>query len=315
MQELVYWFFFFYLYDTISLIDGDVMKNIIVITGPTGVGKTKMSIELAKRIDAEIINADSMQVYKDLNIGTAKITEKGKEGIPHHLFDIVEPTNMYTVYDYQKDARDIINDVLSRGKKVIIVGGTGLYIKALLYDYKFIKEDKTYDFSKMSNEEILDKINSYNLDINLHINNRKRLERVLTKLYNNNMQTEKTDTVLYDFVAIGLTTTRDNLYKIIDNRVDKMIEDGLIDEVEELYKKNIHSKAINTGIGYKELYKYFDKEISLDEAISLIKKNSRHYAKRQYTFFNNQMNIKWFNTNYEDFSLTVEEVYNYIKGE
>lgn len=291
------------------------MKNIIVITGPTGVGKTKMSIELAKRIDAEIINADSMQVYKDLNIGTAKITEKGKEGIPHHLFDIVEPTNMYTVYDYQKDARDIINDVLSRGKKVIIVGGTGLYIKALLYDYKFIKEDKTYDFSKMSNEEILDKINSYNLDINLHINNRKRLERVLTKLYNNNMQAEKTDTVLYDFVAIGLTTTRDNLYKIIDNRVDKMIEDGLIDEVEELYKKNIHSKAINTGIGYKELYKYFDKEIGLDEAISLIKKNSRHYAKRQYTFFNNQMNIKWFNTNYEDFSLTVEEVYNYIKGE
>jgi len=291
------------------------MKNIIVITGPTGVGKTKMSIELAKRIDAEIINADSMQVYKDLNIGTAKITEKEKEGIPHHLFDIVEPTNMYTVYDYQKDARDIINDVLSRGKKVIIVGGTGLYIKALLYDYKFIKEDKTYDFSKMSNEEILDKINSYNLDINLHINNRKRLERVLTKLYNNNMQAEKTDTVLYDFVAIGLTTTRDNLYKIIDNRVDKMIEDGLIDEVEELYKKNIHSKAINTGIGYKELYKYFDKEISLDEAISLIKKNSRHYAKRQYTFFNNQMNIKWFNTNYEDFSLTVEEVYNYIKGE
>lgn len=291
------------------------MKNIIVITGPTGVGKTKMSIELAKRIDAEIINADSMQVYKDLNIGTAKITEKEKEGIPHHLFDIVEPTNMYTVYDYQKDARDIINDVLSRGKKVIIVGGTGLYIKALLYDYKFIKEDKTYDFSKMSNEEILDKINSYNLDINLHINNRKRLERVLTKLYNNNMQTEKTDTTLYDFVAIGLTTTRDNLYKIIDNRVDKMIEDGLIDEVEELYKKNIHSKAINTGIGYKELYKYFDKEISLDEAISLIKKNSRHYAKRQYTFFNNQMNIKWFNTNYNDFSLTVEEVYNYIKGE
>ena len=291
------------------------MKNIIVITGPTGVGKTKMSIELAKRIDAEIINADSMQVYKDLNIGTAKITEKEKEGIPHHLFDIVEPTNMYTVYDYQKDARDIINDVLSRGKKVIIVGGTGLYIKALLYDYKFIKEDKTYDFSKMSNEEILDKINSYNLDINLHINNRKRLERVLTKLYNNNMQAEKTDTVLYDFVAIGLTTTRDNLYKIIDNRVDKMIEDGLIDEVAELYKKNIHSKAINTGIGYKELYKYFDKEISLDEAISLIKKNSRHYAKRQYTFFNNQMNIKWFNTNYEDFSLTVEEVYNYIKGE
>ena len=239
-----------------------------------------------------------------------------EEGYEQGIIENSEAEMISNIFEFsEKDARDIINDVLSRGKKVIIVGGTGLYIKALLYDYKFIKEDKTYDFSKMSNEEILDKINSYNLDINLHINNRKRLERVLTKLYNNNMQTEKTDTVLYDFVAIGLTTTRDNLYKIIDNRVDKMIKDGLIDEVEELYKKNIHSKAINTGIGYKELYKYFDKEISLDEAISLIKKNSRHYAKRQYTFFNNQMNIKWFNTNYEDFSLTVEEVYNYIKGE
>lgn len=291
------------------------MKNIIVITGPTGVGKTKMSIELAKKIDAEIINADSMQVYKNLNIGTAKITEKEKEGIPHHLFDIVEPTDMYTVYDYQKDARKAIEDILSRNKKVIIVGGTGLYIKALLYDYKFVKENKTYDFSNMSNEELLNKINSYNLDVIPHINNRKRLERVLTKLYNNNMQTEKTSTPLYDFSIIGLTTNRENLYKIIDNRVDRMIEEGLINEVSQLYKKNIHSKAINTGIGYKELYKYFETELSLDEAISLIKKNSRHYAKRQYTFFNNQMDVKWFNTNYEDFSLTVEEVYNYIKGE
>lgn len=291
------------------------MKNIIVITGPTGVGKTKMSIELAKKIDAEIINADSMQVYKNLNIGTAKITEKEKEGIPHHLFDIVEPTDMYTVYDYQKDARKAIEDILSRNKKVIIVGGTGLYIKALLYDYKFVKENKTYDFSNMSNEELLNKINSYNLDVIPHINNRKRLERVLTKLYNNNMQTEKTSTPLYDFSIIGLTTNRENLYKIIDNRVDRMIEEGLINEVSQLYKKNIHSKAINTGIGYKELYKYFETELSLDEAISLIKKNSRHYVKRQYTFFNNQMDVKWFNTNYEDFSLTVEEVYNYIKGE
>lgn len=291
------------------------MKNIIVITGPTGVGKTKMSIELAKRIDAEIINADSMQVYKDLNIGTAKITEKEKEGIPHHLFDIVEPTNMYTVYDYQKDARDIINDVLSRGKKVIIVGGTGLYIKALLYDYKFIKEDKTYDFSKMSNEEILDKINSYNLDINIHINNRKRLERTLTRLLNNNINANKSNTKLYDFLAVGLTVSREKLYKIIDDRVDRMIDNGLVDEVKSFYDRGIRSKAINTGIGYKELYLYFDGKLELEDAINLIKKNSRHYAKRQYTFFNNQMNIKWFNTNYDDFSKTVHEIYNYIKGE
>ena len=288
---------------------------IIVVCGATATYKTKLSVDLAKRYNGIVVNADSLQVYKELDIATAKIKEEEKEGIKHYLFDIKEPTDMYTVYDYQKDARKAIEDILSRNKKVIIVGGTGLYIKALLYDYKFVKENKTYDFSNMSNEELLNKINSYNLDVTPHINNRKRLERVLTKLYNNNMQTEKTSTPLYDFSIIGLTTNRENLYKIIDNRVDRMIEEGLINEVSQLYKQNIHSKAINTGIGYKELYKYFETELSLDEAISLIKKNSRHYAKRQYTFFNNQMDVKWFNTNYEDFSLTVEEVYNYIKGE
>lgn len=291
------------------------MKNIIVIVGPTGVGKTKLSIELAKKLNAEIINADSMQVYKELNIGTAKITDEEKEKIPHYLFDIVKPTDMYTVYDYQKDARKVIDNILSRGKRVIIVGGTGLYIKALLYDYEFQAENKTYDFSNMSNTELLDKINSYNLDINIHINNRKRLERTLTKLLNNNINANKSNTKLYDFLAVGLTASREKLYKIIDDRVDRMIDNGLVDEVKSFYDRGIRSKAINTGIGYKELYLYFDGKLELEDAINLIKKNSRHYAKRQYTFFNNQMNIKWFNTNYDDFSKTVHEIYNYIKGE
>ena len=291
------------------------MKNIIVIVGPTGVGKTKLSIELAKKLNAEIINADSMQVYKELNIGTAKITDEEKEKIPHYLFDIVKPTDMYTVYDYQKDARKVIDNILSRGKRVIIVGGTGLYIKALLYDYEFQAENKTYDFSNMSNTEILDKINSYNLDINIHINNRKRLERTLTRLLNNNINANKSNTKLYDFLAVGLTVSREKLYKIIDDRVDRMIDNGLVDEVKSFYDRGIRSKAINTGIGYKELYLYFDGKLELEDAINLIKKNSRHYAKRQYTFFNNQMNIKWFNTNYDDFSKTVHEIYNYIKGE
>lgn len=291
------------------------MKNIIVIVGPTGVGKTKLSIELAKKLNAEIINADSMQVYKELNIGTAKITDEEKEKIPHYLFDIVKPTDMYTVYDYQKDARKVIDNILSRGKRVIIVGGTGLYIKALLYDYEFQAENKTYDFSNMSNAELLDKINSYNLDINIHINNRKRLERTLTKLLNNNINANKSNTKLYDFLAVGLTVSREKLYKIIDDRVDRMIDNGLVDEVKSFYDRGIRSKAINTGIGYKELYLYFDGKLELEDAINLIKKNSRHYAKRQYTFFNNQMNIKWFNTNYDDFSKTVHEIYNYIKGE
>ena len=291
------------------------MKNIIVITGPTGVGKTKLSVELAKRIDAEIINADSMQVYKDLDIGTAKITESEKENIPHHLFDIVNPTDMYTVYDYQKDGRKLIDKLLKKDKKVIIVGGTGLYIKALLYNYEFKEESTTYDFSNLTNEELLIKIKEYDNNTSVHINNRKRLERTLTKFLNNNENSCSGNEKLYDFSLIGLTTNKDNLYEIINNRVDKMINDGLLEEVKLLYDKKIYSKAINTGIGYKELYKYFDGEITLKESIELIKKNSRRYAKRQYTFFNNQMEVKWFDTNYSDFNKTVEEVYNYLKGE
>lgn len=291
------------------------MKNIIVIAGPTGVGKTKLSVELAKRINAEIINADSMQVYKRLNIGTAKITENEKENIPHHLFDIVNPKDMYTVFDYQIDGRNKIKEILNRGKRVIIVGGTGLYIKALLYNYEFKKEDKTYDFNNMTNEELFSKIQEYNTDINIHINNRKRLERYLTKLLNNNIDSNNGNEKVYDFSIIGLTTERENLYNIINSRVDKMIDSGLIEEVKSLYDDNIRSKAINTGIGYKELYLYFDGKITYDEAIDLIKKNSRRYAKRQYTFFNNKLDVNWFKTNYEDFSKTIEDVIKFLEGE
>lgn len=291
------------------------MKNIIVIAGPTGVGKTKLSVELAKRINAEIINADSMQVYKRLNIGTAKITENEKENIPHHLFDIVNPEDMYTVFDYQIDGRNKIKEILNRSKKVIIVGGTGLYIKALLYNYEFKKEDKTYDFNNMTNEELFSKIQEYNPDISIHINNRKRLERYLTKLLNNNIDSNNGNEKVYDFSIIGLTTERENLYNIINSRVDKMIDSGLIEEVKSLYDDNIRSKAINTGIGYKELYLYFDGKITYDEAIDLIKKNSRRYAKRQYTFFNNKLDVNWFKTNYEDFSKTIEEVIKFLEGE
>ena len=291
------------------------IKDIIVITGPTGVGKTRLSVEIAKKINAEIINADSMQVYKDLNIGTAKIKEDEKQNIPHHLFDIVEPNEMYTVYDYQRDGRRKIEQILNKNKRVIIVGGTGLYIKALLYDYEFKKKNKIYDFSNLTNEEILNKIKEYDIDNLPHINNRKRLERTLTKLLNNNLISTSGNNKLYDFELLGLTTSRDNLYKIINSRVDKMIEDGLLEEVKQQYDNKIYSKAINTGIGYKELYKYLDKEVSLDNAIELIKRNSRRYAKRQYTFFNNQMNVKWFNTNYNNFNQTIDEVYNYLTGE
>lgn len=286
---------------------------IIVIIGPTGVGKTKLSVELAKKINAEIINCDSMQVYKDLNIGTAKVTEKEKDGIVHHLLDIVEPSDIYTVYDYQKDCRNKIKELQDKNKNIIIVGGTGLYVKAALYDYRFEAEEEKKNYKDLTNEELLEKIRQKDSTLDIHINNRKRLERALEKLENNGEYTKNGNIKLYDFYTIGLTTSRDNLYDIINKRVDKMLEEGLLEEVKALYDKNIHGKAINTGIGYKELYSYFDGTISLEESVELIKKNSRRYAKRQYTFFNNQMDVKWFETNYEDFSKTIEEVYNYIK--
>lgn len=286
---------------------------IIVIVGPTGVGKTKLSVELAKCYNAEIINADSMQVYKDLNIGTAKVTEEEKEGIKHHLFDICDVKDMYTVYDYQKDGRNLLDRLISEDKNIIVVGGTGLYIKALLYDYKFKEESKLNDYNDLTNEEIYEKIKKYDEKCSVHINNRKRLIRLLNKYEQDLIEDKNGSKKLYNFKMIGLTTDRDNLYNIIDNRVDKMIKDGLIEEVKYFYDNNINSKALSTGIGYKELYEYFDNKISKEEAIDLIKKNSRHYAKRQYTFFKNQFDdIRWFNTNYSNFNETIKEVVEYI---
>jgi len=287
------------------------MKKIIVITGPTGVGKTKLSVELAKKINGEIINADSMQVYKGLDIGTAKIKESEKEGIPHHLFDICNVMDNYTIFNYQIDAREKISEIINRGNTPIFVGGSGLYIKAALYDYKLNIEEKKYDFSNLTNEELLNEIRK-NHETSIHINNRKRLERELNKIKNNSNNKSEIMKPLYDIVVIGLTTNREKLYDIINKRVDKMVENGLIEEVKNIYDKGINSKAIETGIGYKELYKYFNKEISLEEAIELIKKNSRNFAKRQYTFFNHQMDTIWFNVDFDNFNNTVNEVYNYV---
>ena len=281
---------------------------ILCIVGPTGVGKTKLSIELAKRYNGIVVNADSMQVYKELNIGTAKVTESEKENIEHFLFDIKKPTEMYTVYDYQKDLRNIIDN--NKDKNIIIVGGTGLYIKAGLYNYVFETENdinNTYD--NLTNEELYNLVLNKDPNTSIHINNRKRMIRFLNK-----KETVKDkDKLLYNVKFIGLTTSREILYDRINKRVDDMIRNGLIEEVKSLYDKNIRSKAIMTGIGYKELYDYFDGNISLEDAINLIKQRSRHYAKRQYTWFNNQMDVKWFDVDFDNFNNTINEVINYIK--
>ena len=281
---------------------------ILAIIGPTAVGKTKLSIELAKKYNAIIINCDAMQVYQGLDIGTAKATLEEQEGIPHELLDFVPVTQNYTVYDYQKDARKLLEKY--QGRNIIFVGGTGLYLKSALYDYRFYEETTTNSYDNLTNEELYNLALAKDKNMNIHPNNRKRLVRFLNKEVQEYVEPKP----LYGFKIIGLTTSRDILYDKINKRVDVMFQSGLLTEVKSFYDQGIHSKALETGIGYKELYQYFDNKITLEEAKELIKKNSRHYAKRQYTFFNHQLDVKWFNTNYEDFSKTINEVEDYIEN-
>ena len=288
---------------------------IIAILGPTAVGKTALSIALAKKYNAEVINFDAMQVYVKLDIGTAKVTKEEMEGVPHHLLSFVPLDKNYSVYDYQKDARCLIDKLLKENKNIILVGGTGLYLKATLFDYNFTEGTTYKEYNDLTNEEILDKIKSYNVEELPHLNNRKRLVRLLNKLENNETITNNGNNLLYkDTIFIGLTTDRDILYDKINKRVDVMFNNGLLEEVESLKDNFKNSKALNTAIGYKEFIPYFNHEKTIDEVKDDIKKNSRHYAKRQYTFFNHQFNLKWFTTNYDDFNKTIDEVINYIEN-
>lgn len=293
------------------------MSNIILIVGPTGTGKTTLSIKLAKKYDAVILNADSTQVYTEPLIATAKIKEHEKENIEHYLFDVVSLNDDYTLYDYQKDGRRLLDRFISENKNVIIVGGSGLYVKALLYNY--VLEDKkeiNIDFSEYSNEELKNKVLALDPESDIHVNNRQRLESFLKHYYETGKVIKKTDEInnkLYNFISIGLKSDRETLYKMLDKRVDSMFNEGLLDEAERLYKMNL--KNYTNIIGYKELNEYFNSNISLDEAKELIKRNTRRYAKRQFTWFNNQMkDIKWFNVNYDNFHNTIKEVENYLGG-
>lgn len=292
-------------------------NSIIVITGPTAVGKTKLSIELAKKLNGEIINCDSTQVYKDLNIATAKVTKEEMDGIPHHLIDIKNITDEYSVYDYQIDARKKIDEILKKGKTPILVGGTGLYIKAALYDYRFEERTNNNLYEDLTDEELYQKLLSVDPNTIIHKNNRKRVVRALNYYEENNKpmsEKEKTDKLLYNTIFIGLTTDRETLYNRINKRVDLMFEQGLLDEAYKVYKTNIRTKAVMTPIGYKELFDYFDKKCSLEDAKNLIKQRSRNYAKRQYTWFNHQLDIKWFDVCFIDFEKTIKDVITYIGG-
>jgi len=288
---------------------------IIAIVGPTGVGKTKMSVELAKQLNGEIINADSTQVYQEINIGTAKATVTEMAGIPHHLLDITDLESEYTVFDYQNDARQRIENIKNKHKIPIIVGGSGLYLSALLYDYQFGKEDNVYDLDSLSDKEMYATLKRIHPDLEIDKKNRQRLIRAYAKYINNSepIENQGGQNLYYDdVIIIGLTTNRENLYEIINKRVEQMIENDLIKEVRTLYQKYPNSKQLKATIGYKEIISYIKKEISLEEAIIEIKQNSRNYAKRQYTWLNHKMEVKWFDVNYDNFEETIESVMNEI---
>lgn len=292
------------------------MSKIILIVGPTAVGKTKASIEIAKYLNAEIINADSRYIYIEPQIATAKITKEEMSDVKHHMIDICSLNDEYTIFDFQKEGRKILNKLISENKNIVIVGGSGLYIKALLYDYILDETKiKRIDYSNYTNEELKSMIDKIDINNEIHVNNRQRMERYLSFYYQTGKTISKTENAnkkLYDFITIGLSADREQIYNRINSRVDLMFENGLLEEAKRLY--NLNLKNYSTIIGYKELKEYFDGNISIERAKELIKQNSRHYAKRQFTWFNNQMSdVKWFYVDYNNFNNTIDEIKDYIK--
>ncbi|MCI8575211.1 MAG: tRNA (adenosine(37)-N6)-dimethylallyltransferase MiaA [Bacilli bacterium] len=287
---------------------------ILVIVGPTAVGKTKLSVELAKIYNGEVINADSTQVYKGLDVGTAKVTKEEMQHIPHHLFSFKEVTEDYSVFDYQKDARACIEEIKSRGKIPILVGGTGFYLKAALYDYEFQEEkaEVSENYDDLSDEVLRNRIEAYETGVSYDVHNRQRMIRLLAKLDQGWYPEEKSFTLQYsDVIFIGLTTDREVLYQKINARFDQMVV-PLIDEIKPFIIRSVPSRILHTAIGYKEFYPFFENQKTLREVIEEVKKNTRNYAKRQYTWFLNQMDVTWFNVNYDHFDKTIQEVAAFI---
>ncbi len=279
---------------------------IIAIVGPTGVGKTQLSLALAQKYQAIIINCDAVQIYKGLDIGSAKIKPSEMDGIPHFLIDIKNPDEDYSVADYQKDFRQIIAQ--NPDKNIIIVGGTGLYLTAAINDYQFGMQ-KNIDYMGYTNAELYDLALAQDPNCKITPNNRIRLINFLKRTTNPSIAKP-----LYDVKIIGLTQERSLIYERINDRVKQMLDEGLVAEVKELYQKYPDSKVLHRAIGYKEIISYLNNEITLAEAIRKIQQNSRHYAKRQYTWFKHKNNVKWFPVDYEEFANTIDNVIKYIEG-
>ena len=280
-------------------------QKVLAIVGPTGIGKTSLSIELAKRLNGEIISCDSMQVYKQMDIGTAKVTKEEMQGIHHELIDVQNYDEPYNVMIFQKKCRQAIQDVFARGKFPILCGGTGLYLKAALYDYTFKEEPEDVEYTAFlntkTNEELVEmlKIKDEKALEKIHPNNRKRLIRALqichTGVSKSKQEALQQHIPLYDVYFLGLDVDRDILHERINKRVDIMFQNGLVDEVQKLFASpSTWDYTSFQGIGYKEFKDYFLHKKNLEEVKSAIKTHSRQYAKRQYTWFKNQMPVHWF---------------------
>lgn len=288
------------------------MKNypeVIAIVGPTASGKTALSVNLAKAIGGEVINGDAMQVYKGLDIGTAKITVEEMDGIPHHLFDVKEPDEPFSVAEYQLEVRKWIKDIQSRGKVPIITGGTGLYVQSVLFDFRFTEEAADLEVRNRLEIELAEKGAEFlyeklvELDPagaeKIHPNNHRRLVRALEIIeVTGKTKSDHEEGVghasLYDHIIIGLDMDRDVLYERINRRVDLMMEKGLLEESERLWHDGIRGVQSVQAIGYRELHQFIEEKLPLDEAVELIKKNTRNYAKRQMTYFRNKLDVAWF---------------------
>lgn len=278
---------------------------IIGIVGPTGVGKSKLALEVALKVHGEIVNCDAFQIYKYMDIGTAKPSKEERSIVPHHLFDYIEPDYPFSVYDYQVALRNKIKELQEKKVPIILVGGTGLYLKASLYDFSLSKEEEKIDMSKyneMDNDTLhqeLEKID-YEESLKIHQNNRKRVLRAIEICLTQGKKksaiiSSQIHKPIYDVTFVGLTKPRDELYDLINKRVDLMFEQGLYQEVENLMSRYDHSLRSFQAIGYKETIEGIENHKSIEEIKELIKRNSRRYAKRQFTYFNHQLEVNWFN--------------------
>lgn len=287
------------------------MDKIIVLVGPTGSGKTSLSIELAKKFNGEIISGDAYQCYYEMSIGSAKIKEEEKQGIPHYLVDYLSYKEEYNVKVFQEKGREYIADIIARGKTPIICGGTGLYIKALLYDYLFEDEQVDEEYLNFLNQKDNDELYKMLIEIDekatatIHKNNRKRVIRALMMAHAGTSKSERLEKqdhkMLYDAYIIGLTMDRELLYERINQRVLTMMDEGLKEEIDSLVQNedDFYLQSMR-GIGYKEWLGYYKKEATIEETIALIQKNSRNFAKRQYTWFKNQMDVQWYDISKEE---------------